>query len=188
LTTSYEITPLNDFLSVFPQEHVSEVLSAFSCKRDKDVESFLKEKAVVQEKKHISRTYLIFSTGPDSELLAYFTIAVSSMNMTGLVCSKELWKKMNVNEDVAQSYLIGQMGKRDGSIPGLGKLALSSAIELIKEANKRVGCRVIRVDCKPSLIKYYADNGFGLVGQNKDGDLNQMIRIIDAQGAVPSSG
>jgi len=50
------------------------MLSKFSCKRDVDVESFLKEKAVIQEKKHISRTYLIFSKEP-KELVAYFTLA-----------------------------------------------------------------------------------------------------------------
>jgi hypothetical protein len=172
---------------LFPQEHVSEVLSSFSCKKDKDVEFFLKEKAIVQEKKHISRTYLIFTTGPDPELAAYFTLAVNSMNVTDLECSNELRKKMNISNDLAQSYLIGQVGKRDGSQKGLGKLAISSAIGVIKEANIKVGCRVIRADCKPSLIKYYAENGFILARRNRDGDLNQMIRIINTRAAAPSS-
>jgi len=186
MITSYEITPLNEFMSAFPPEHVYEILSSFSC-RDKDVESFLKEDAVLHEKKHISRTYLIFTTDQASELVAYFSLAVKSMNVADLIVSNELLKKMNISEDVAQSYLIGQIGKRDGSQKGLGKLAMSSAIEIIKEANARVGCRVIRLDCKPSLMKYYAENGFVLARRNKEGDLNQMIRIIKTHDAGLSS-
>jgi len=186
MITSYEITPLNDMLSMFSEEYVSKILSAFSCKRDEDVESFLKEKAIVQEKKHISRTYLIFTSGERSELMAYFTVAVKSMNVEDLAVSSELQKKMNISEDVAQSYLIGQIGKRDGSPKGLGKFAMQHAIARIISANSKVGCRVIRLDCKPSLMKYYADNGFVLARRNKEGDLNQMVRII-SRTAVPSS-
>ena len=186
MTTLYEITALSEFLSKHPQDHVSKTLSSFSCNRDKDVESFLKEKAIVQERKHISRTYLIFTAGPGSELVAYFTIAINSMDVTDLECSNELRKKMNINRGLAQSYLIGQIGKRDGSERGLGKLAILHAIGLLRGVNLKVGCRVIRVDCKPSLVKYYADNGFIHVGRNKDGDLDQMIQIIDARTAAPS--
>jgi hypothetical protein len=153
---------------------------------DKDVESFLREKAIVQEKKHISRTYLIFAIGKEPELVAYFTIAVSSMNVTELECSNEMRKKMNINNDLAQSYLIGQIGKSDGSQKGLGKFVIKHAIDRIEEANAKVGCRLIRLDCKPSLVKYYTDNGFTLARRNRDGSLIQMIRIISTGVTVSS--
>jgi len=184
---SYEIMSLSEFMTLFPQEHVSDVLHTFSCKRDKDVESFLREKAIVQEKKQTSRTYLMFTARQRPELAAYFSLAVSSMDVKGLECSNELRKKMNINNDIAQSYLIGQIGKCDGSEKGLGTLAILHAISLIRAANTKVGCRLIRLDCKPSLIKYYTDNGFIHTGRNTDGDLHQMVRIIDPRTAPPSS-
>jgi hypothetical protein len=180
------VRTLSKFLADSPQENVLNMLSAFSCSRDKDVESFLKEKAIIQEKKHISRTYLIFAIGEEPELAAYFTIAVSSMNVTELECSNEMRKKMNINNDLAQSYLIGQIGKSDGSQKGLGKFMIQHAIAQITEANTKVGCRVIRLDCKPSLVRYYTDNGFILTRRNKEGNLVQMIRIIGAGTTAPS--
>jgi hypothetical protein len=98
LTPSYRVTSLSDLLSLYTQEHVSEAFSTFSCERDKDVESFLKEKEIVQEKKHISRTYLIFTTNEEPELAAYFTVAVKSMDVTDLECNSALKKKMNIHD------------------------------------------------------------------------------------------
>jgi len=184
--TDYRVTPLRKVMVTHSPEHLSRILSSFSCERDKDVESFLKEKAIVQEKKQISRTYLIFTTDPLPELVTYFTVAVNSMDVTDLECSNELRKKMNINRGLAQSYLIGQIGKRDGGQKGLGEFAISSAVDLITEANVRVGCRLIRLDCKRPLIKYYTDNGFTLAGKNRDGDLYQMVRIVSEASFAPS--
>ena len=180
---SYEVFPLRNILSVYPEKIVSERLSCFSCKRDKDVELFLREKAIVQEKKHISRTYLIFTADDNAELMAYFTIAISNMDVTDLECNRDIQRKMNVNGGIAQNYLLGQLGKRDGAEKGLGEFAIEQATDRIITANMNVGCRVIRVDCKPSLMKYYKDNGFLLARRNKDNDLVQMIRIIGTHAA-----
>ena len=177
--SSYKIISLSRFLHQYPRETVSGILSSFLCERDKDVESFLKEKAIVQEIKQISRTYLMF-TATGHEPVAYFTVAVNSMDGSSLECSKSLQKKMNIHNKIAHSYLIGQIGKRDGSEKGLGKFALDSAVELIMAVNSKVGCRVIRLDCKPSLKDYYESNGSIFAGRNRDNDLSQMISIIES--------
>jgi len=153
------------------------MLSKFSCKRDTDVESFLKEKAIIQEKKNISRTYLISSKEP-KELVAYFTVAISNMDTSGLECSKKMEQKMNVNKGSAQCYLLGELGKCDKAPKGLGKFAMDQAMDRILAANLNVGCRLLRVECKDALAAYYEDNGFTFARRNKDNDLMQMVRII----------
>ena len=168
---------LNELLSTYPEKAVSGILSKFSCKRDYDVESFLKEKAILQEKKHISRTYLIFSADP-IELMAYFTLAISNMDVSGLQCSKNMERKMNINKGSAQCYLLGQLGKCDKAPGGLGKFAVGHALSRIVAANLNVGCRLLRADCKDALKDYYEDKGFTLARRNRDNDLMQMIRII----------
>ncbi|MCL1905040.1 MAG: hypothetical protein FWG19_02825 [Methanomassiliicoccaceae archaeon] len=182
-TFSYEVFPLRNILSTYPEKVVSEKLSRFSCERDRDVELFLKEKAIVQEKKHISRTYLIFTADTKTELMAYFTIAISNMDVADLQCEDKIRKKMNINKGVAQNYLLGQLGKRDDAEKGLGEFAIEQAVDRILTANLNVGCRVIRVDCKTSLLKYYTENGFVFARHNKDNDLMQMIRIIGTPAA-----
>jgi hypothetical protein len=46
-----KIFPLRKLIADLTQEELSDIISSFSCERDRDVESFLKEKAIVQEKK-----------------------------------------------------------------------------------------------------------------------------------------
>ena len=176
--TEYDIIPLNDPLSMMSPEHLAGMLSSFSCKKDKDVERFLHETAVMYEKRHLARTYLIFEVGSYKEPVAYFSIAVSSMDTGKMECADALRKKMNIYNDTAQSYLIGQLGKRDGAPKGLGEFAISCAMALITDANKRVGCRVIRLDCRKPLINYYAKKGFVVIGHDEEKDLYQMVRIL----------
>jgi hypothetical protein len=178
IASSYDVIPLREALSEYTEERISAKISAFSCEKDKDVESFLKEKAIVQEKKHISRTYLMFTAEKEPKLVAYFSLAVGCMSVQGIKCSNELLRKMNVRKDIVQNYLIGQLGKCDGTEKGLGKLAISYAMARIKEANRQVGCRVARIDCKDTLTRYYSNEGFRLMRKNEEGNLNQMVRIL----------
>jgi len=179
-----DIIPLRKLIAALPPEELSEIISSFSCKRDIDVESFLKDEAVMYEKKHLSRTYLMFAEDASQELDAYFTVAVSGMNVSGPECSNELRKKMNINDGFAQSYLIGQIGKRDGGPSGLGRSALLCAMDTIIGANLKAGCRVVRLDCKPSLIKYYTDSGFANTGKDEKKGLYRMVRIINTEAAA----
>jgi len=153
------------------------MLSKFSCKRDADVESFLKEKAIIHEKKNVSRTYLIFSKEL-KELVAYFTVAISNMDASSLECSKGMEHNMNIKKGFAQCYLLGQVGKCDKAPKGLGKFAIGHAVNRIMSANLNVGCRLMRVDCRNALRTYYEENGFTFARRNKDNDLMQMVRII----------
>jgi hypothetical protein len=137
----------------------------------------------MQEKKNISRTYLIFSLDA-FELIAYFTVAISNMEVSDLQCNRSMEQKMNINKGTAQCYLLGQLGKCDKASKGLGKFAMDQAVDRIMAANLNVGCRLIRVDCHEVLRKYYEDNGFKLARLNKDNDLLQMVRII---GSLPVS-
>ena len=95
-----------------------------------------------------------------------------------------LSKKMNIDPDnnVAQSYLLGQLGRADYSYKGMGADLLEGAIEIIKRADELAGCRVIRVDCLDELIPYYEQHGFRylcVTDQTEDKPpINQMVQII----------
>jgi len=136
----------------------------------------------MQEKKQISRTYLIFTTDR-KELVAYFTVAVSSMEVSDLQCSKNMQGKMNIQKGSAQCYLLGELGKCDNAPGELGKFAMGHAINRIMAANVNVRCRLLRVDCKDSLKKYCEENGFTYARRNRDNDYLQMVRII---GTLPT--
>ena len=144
-----------------------------------DQESFLKEKAIMMEKKNMCRTYL--SINDKKSILGYFSIGLRCMKVPiSENDKKDFNKKMNIDPEsrVAQSYLIGQLSRSIDAPKGFGAKLMNDAIERLTMANKIVGCRLVRVDCDDRLVDYYSKYGFRAIKKNDDGDLNQMAYIL----------
>jgi hypothetical protein len=59
-----------------------ELISIFVCEKDKDIENFLKERAINFEKLGKSRTFFIFDEEAEEfRILAYFTIALQVLKV-----------------------------------------------------------------------------------------------------------
>jgi hypothetical protein len=75
-------------ISDYPKELLVRQLGEFSCKRDKDVETFMHSKAIDYEISGLSRTYLyqlddaLQDGSPD--IVAYFSLALTSVNFSGI--------------------------------------------------------------------------------------------------------
>lgn len=86
------------------------------------------------------------------------------------------------DNNVAQCYLLGQLGKADYSYKGMGADLLEDAVAIVKQANELVGCRVIRLDCMDELIPYYEQHGFTYLCVTDPTEdkpsIYQMIQII----------
>ena len=145
-----------------------------------DQEMFLKEKAIMMEKKNMCRTYLAIDGS--RAILGYFSIGLRCMKIPRKDDGNEdrFNTKMNIDPDsrVAQSYLIGQLSRSRDAPKGFGKTMMDEAVNLIMDANTIVGCRLVRVDCDDKLIGYYSRYGFRPVKKNDDGDLNQMAYVL----------
>lgn len=166
---------------------LDKVFSSFKCsQKNQDVEKFITELAIEFEKKRISSTFLIFN---DEELEkgnlvldAFFSLALKVFEFSDEV-SKSDKKKACTNEDSTPAYLIGQLARSVNTKSGLGKEALIKAIEYIKGAQYYVGGRLVYLDCRDDLVKYYEKQGFKFIQKRKSPDengdkLNQMYIII----------
>ena len=72
----YKIIPLNELMAQLDKERVTAILSSFSSPMNRDVELFLKQKAVTFDTQSISRTHLVFTSYKEQTVLAgYFTLA-----------------------------------------------------------------------------------------------------------------
>jgi predicted GNAT family N-acyltransferase len=173
---------LRDVISDGKEDKVKSLLSSFRCSLDRDAERYLKEKAIEHDIRGISRTYLAVDEGEtpeDDTVVGYFTVAVKCLSVKeNHNISAEIADKMNIDRGTAQAYLLGQLAKADGTGKGFGKEMMDRAVDIFIEANRALGCRVIRLDCKDRLVGYYGECGFVPVGKTKDGILNQMIRIL----------
>ena len=111
---TYELFSLAEMLSLHGEEVTGEILASFTCSKDPDRESYLHDKAIMMEKKAMSRTYVAVTK--DVRIVGYFSVGMKCMGVPeGVSISNSLKKKLNVNNEtgIAQMYLIGQLARSD---------------------------------------------------------------------------
>lgn len=193
--SEFKTINLEDMLTELGEDDTKKVLSCFSCPRNKDVENFLKDKAILFSQKDYAKTFLVFWEAPKSkfgerkiEFVGYYALTTKSISISRetnvSAMSSEKWRKLcrAVNEKTSSkkcslsAYLIGQLGKNftngnDCLISG--KDLLGMAIQKIQEAKKLTGGKVVYVECenKAKLLEFYISNKFNVFGERSlDGD------------------
>jgi hypothetical protein len=152
---------------------VSAKLKMFSCKRDEDVESFLREKAIRYEAKNYARTYLIFDeesaedSGP--KIAAFFSIAITSTDYSGISKSKKSKvlgsKPGRETYDAFAGILVAQLARDDayGSDFINGSEILNECERFIDHGREYLGGRIVYLDCRQPLISVYERSGYKLL-------------------------
>lgn len=184
----YSILHLGDVLDVLEDEtECKGILANFSCPFDEDIEYFLKDKAIINQKMGLSRTYLVYARYKNENVLAgYFAITVKPLivrsKVSGVVRKKITGFRSKEPSEVSV-FLIGQLSKNFANgyaqIPLItGRELLGLAMGQILKIRHLIGGRVILVECRdePHLRRFYEDNGFEFVEQDgRDGLLKYII-------------
>jgi len=154
----------------------------FVC-QDKDVENFLKSKALDFDKRNKSRTYLLIDSNNNGEIiiLGYYTITLKNLPF-GETVSKSMIKRIdgysnNINS--AEAVLIGQLGKNYNYRNELsGVTLLNYAIDTVYDIHELAAGRIVFLECLDNerVVKFYQDNGF--IFLQKSGEYLQMIRHL----------
>ena len=171
----YTVVALHEMLKAFPddEEKVSNVLNAFECANNKDVETFLKNKAVLFDKQGFSKTHLIYTSYKNEMVLVgYYALAhksfviKSSSKVSGSL-KKRIAKFGQYDKDLKQyvvsAPLIGQLGKNDKYKDLIsGDVLLYCACKTVKSVQALVGGKFVYLECedKPILVDFYKSNGF----------------------------
>ena len=117
----YKVVNIRDYLiddEKIGEDSLRKKLSDFTCPMNKNVEEFLKEKAIEFTKRNQSVTYLVFLNDA-STLVGYFTLASKSITVKEGILSKTIQKKISrISEYDSEyhtfrlsAYLIAQFGK-----------------------------------------------------------------------------
>jgi hypothetical protein len=174
------------------EDTVSEVISAFACSYDSDIVSFIREKAILFDRKGKSKTHLILDQDKLENgqivIVAYFALAIHLLRIPEGTSATQvkrldgLYSKRS-GEPITEipSFLIGQLAKDDKYSSAIsGTLLLDYALSVISAAEERVGGRVVYIECRdiPELIEFYENNGFKLLRRDPDDELIQMYCII----------
>lgn len=174
---------LSDMIDQLGEDTVKDILSSFSCPMNKDVENFLKTKAIEFSKRGFSKTHLVYWTTEDNkerELVGYYTISSKFITIKRSVVNSREARKLKehgVFDEKEKQYtvaapLIGQLGKNytNGNNTLIaGSDLLQMAVEKVKKVQNEVGGRFVYLECeeKPKLINFYESNHFKQFGKRK---------------------
>lgn len=199
--TGYKLINLKLMVDTVGEDTAKAVLSTFSCPLNRDVEGFLRIKAIDFAKQGFSQTHLVMASYREEPVLVgYFTLAnkyitVSSKKLGNT--QKKRLAKFSIFDNNLRAYclsapLIAQLGKNYAN--GYDKLI--SGDELLYLACRKVstiqmdlGGKFAYLECedKPCLVEFYKRNGFCAFDRRRldkdetglDGDyLVQMLKYI----------
>lgn len=175
--TGYKIVNLSIMLEELGEDSVQEFLSSFSCPLNKDVEQFLRTKAIIFAKQGWAQTHLVFASYRETPVLVgYFSLANKHITISTKIFSsrsrnlRHRLAKFAVYNADAKAYiltapLIAQLGKNyanDYNNLISGDELLEIACEKISRVQYDLGGRFAYVECedKSQLIDFYSRNGF----------------------------
>lgn len=180
-----------DMVEEYGEDSVKEILSVFSCKKDReagslnpDIEHFIRDNAIQFARQKISVSYIV-GDEDDGSILGYFTIAHKPVEMSSDGLSKTTKKTMSryaqLNEAtgtyLVSGFLIAQFGKNYAVDEGkriTGKELMRLANRELMDIQHRAGGGIEYLDCEADakLINFYEGEGFRLFGERiseKDG-------------------
>ncbi|MEE1154750.1 MAG: N-acetyltransferase [Acutalibacteraceae bacterium] len=195
----FKVVSLNELVVNLEEERVNSILSSFSSPLNKDVEYFLKNKAILFDSQSISRSHLVFASYRNKPVLVgYFTLAYKNFSIPlkniGSKLRQRVKKFASYEEDMKvyriSAPLIAQLGKNYSD--GYNKLItgdelLEIAIQLVSEVQMNIGGKIVYIECedKPKLVEFYERNGFKQfskrqldIGDKKMMEGNYLLQLL----------
>lgn len=176
---AYNVISLKDMYEAIGEEKTKEILNGFECPLNKDVEYFIKEKAIQFLKMGISKTFLVSSTYKSQNVIVgYFALTNKITKIKKSSLSSSIKKRISrfAGQPNKEKYymitlpLIGQLGKNysnnyNSLISGDDLLKL--ACDKVREAQNILGGKFAFVECEDTneLKEFYESNGFVCFGK-----------------------
>lgn len=191
---NFEVVCLADFLETDDDEAFFKNMVLSFSSINKDVEKFLKEKAIQSTKLGTSSTYVLVYKGQTPQILGYFTLATKILSLKQANLSKsseKVIKRFGYYDENSAAYhlpsiLIAQLGRNfyDGSHTISGSELMAIALRYVKDILRRTSGKTVFLECekKQKLIDFYKEQGFITLDNevlSKDSkELMQMYRLV----------
>ena len=168
----YIIFSLGDLIKGgYTEKGLSPFFNDFTCEREKDLEIFLRNKAITYDNSNLGKTSLIidkdsFDQGK-LDVMAFFTIGQTSVDIGALSNNKKkkLLGSVHGRDKLLsyQAYLIGQLGRSDMYTTDdiSGETILNECYAEIRKVQRIVGGRLLLLECREHMFElFYQKKGF----------------------------
>ena len=155
----------------YTEKDLSPFFNDFTCEREKDLEIFLRNKAITYDNSNLGKTSLIidkdsFDQGK-LDVMAFFTIGQTSVDIGALSNNKKkkLLGSVPGRDKLLsyQAYLIGQLGRSDMYTTDdiSGETILNECYAEIRKVQRIVGGRLLLLECREHMFElFYQKKGF----------------------------
>jgi len=175
----YKVIRLKNIYNSLGESETKEILKNYQCELNKDVEYFLKEKAIEFSKRGYAETFIVTTSYKQEQVIVgYFATTSKVINIKKTILSKTKRKRLLQFAQYDEMYktynvslpLIGQIGKNyyNGYNQLIsGDILLKLACDKVKKAQEVLGGRFVFLECedKPQLKEFYENNGFVCFGK-----------------------
>lgn len=187
-----------DLIEIIGEDNVKRILSVFDCKKNQEIEDFVRNKAIDFANRKISITYL-FVDKDIEKVYAIYAITHKVIEIDpgfSNSLSKTLIKKISrfAEKDkesgkyIVSAFLLAQFGKSlEGEQVGIsGNSMMKTVMENLEKIQHEIGGGIVYLECEDNvkLLDFYENdnNRFALFGERFDAVGNvlykQLLRVI----------
>lgn len=194
--TDYKIQRLSELLAIENGEiYFNAIVETFKSP-NKDVECFLKTKALQATKLNTATTYLVYieRSAIEIDLVGYFSLAIKMLTLKKSSLSKSsqrIISRFSYYDDDSESYkipaiLVAQFGKNfsESSVSISGSDLMAITLHQVKNALSFLSGKTVFLESekKEKLIDFYTENGFTVLdnevlSKNKK-ELMQLYKLL----------
>ena len=183
---------LSVILEQFGEENTKRVLSEFICSENEEVETFIKEKAILHENRGLAKTVLVIDTKAKG-IVGYYTISTKSFVIHSNISSRMKKKYFGTSQtsvDIIPSILIGQLGKNEAVESSFtGSDLMDLIFRYIKNMSVLTPSLVCYVehDGREKLRNYYEKHGFTYFKREEDEEKGLYCHMIKTKDVLQST-
>jgi len=167
------IVPLGSLLDWCPVERAESLLATFSSDSDNDME-FLMAYTIGLEEESIAHTFLFLDPCGHGTVCGYITLGSSHLFVSDRSCTDHRGPyPVPCDRPVPTFAIWGICRGRSCPIPF--KDMIHAAKTIIRSRSRLTGCKLVRVDCRPSESSAYEDAGFRPIGPMTGEGLEHML-------------
>lgn len=163
----YSTVNILDMIDAIGEDALSDILSDFSCPKNPEIETFVKNKAIDFAKRKISITYLVIDD-ESGEILSIFALTHKALDINSDALSSTSRKKLsrfaqfdeNSSSYTVSAFLIAQFGK-NYAIPQPsdwnGIRLMEKTFETLEKVQREIGGGVVYLECEDNeyLLNFY---------------------------------
>ena len=189
----FEAINILDMVDAIGEDGVKNILSDFSCPKNVEIESFVKQNALDFAKRKMSITYLVFDE--NGALVSIFALTHKAVQLANELLSSTMRRKIErhsrldeqSNSYMLSAFLIAQFGKNNKYEKHIsGNELMDITMNILVAVQREIGGGVVYLECeeKQQLLAFYKNekNNFRVFGERYSNNDNikyiQLLRLF----------